>query len=261
MAVKNKRKANNTRKKLGFMSSKIKFVIRSIFIFIFAVLVGIVLSCTIFFKIEKIEFGYSSRYGEEELRENSGININDNIFLLDEKEVSKKMQKKLPYIDEVEIIKKIPSEVLVNVKDSKIDGYVYDNGCYFGINYKGKVLERFENKTEKAFVIDNINFKELEIGEVLRCQDENQEKILLLLLKILNDQDFKNISEINLFNLSDINLIYEDRIKIELGVCENLNYKIRTAKEVVKNRLQQNEKGILDLSTVDNDNKSYFKAY
>jgi hypothetical protein len=53
---------------------------------------------------------------------------------------------------------------------------------------------------------------------------------------------------------------YDNRLKIEIGADEDLNYKVITAKEIIMNKIGSSEKGTLDLKNLKKENRSYFTS-
>ena len=69
------------------------------------------------------------------------------------------------------------------------------------------------------------------------------------------------IEKIKLIDFSDpLNIIinYDNRINMKMGTFEKVDYKFRTAKELINNKISDLEKGDLDLSKLSNGNRSYF---
>ena len=51
----------------------------------------------------------------------------------------------------------------------------------------------------------------------------------------------------------------QNRINILIGNLNELDYKIKTAAEIINNRLSKDESGELDLSMLDQGDTSYFR--
>ena len=76
----------------------------------------------------------------------------------------------------------------------------------------------------------------------------------------MGKNNLNKVTGIN-FN-SGYNLIvgYDNRVEIDFGFYENMDYKIRTAAEIINNKLGAKEAGVLDLSEVSKENRSYFTS-
>ena len=94
----------------------------------FAVLIAVVLlflcimtalSLTVFFNISKIEVMSFEYYTAQEIREASGIQKGENLFLLSTKDVENRLRSVLPYVGEVSIKRKLPSTITLTIEPAK----------------------------------------------------------------------------------------------------------------------------------------------
>ena len=56
----------------------------------------------------------------------------------------------------------------------------------------------------------------------------------------------------------NIMIKYQDRIKIQVGSVDNLDYKLKTASLILSDEIQDNERGILNVSISQDEGRSYF---
>ena len=76
------------------------------------------------------------------------------------------------------------------------------------------------------------------------------------------DNGYQGITEINATDTASVTFTYDDRIRVKLGIPEDLDYKVRTAMTIINENLEKNQanpiKGILDVSRCNTTKRSYF---
>ena len=76
------------------------------------------------------------------------------------------------------------------------------------------------------------------------------------------DNGYQGITEIDATNMADISFTYENRIKVKLGIPEDLDYKIRTAMIIINDKIDSattvKTAGVLDVSRCNTTKRSYF---
>ena len=87
-----------------------------VLLFVLAVGVGVILSLTVFFKIESISASGSSKYSAEQIIAATGIKKGDNLFISSVNE--EKLKTKLPYIEKVTVKRKLPGTYTLKVTDA-----------------------------------------------------------------------------------------------------------------------------------------------
>lgn len=251
--MRKKRKIKLSPKTLRFRRN---FCISSLLIII--LLIGLSLSMTILFKIEKIEISGYTKYSDEEIVNSSLIAKGTNLFVLSKKKVSDAIKKTLPYIDDVKIIKKIPSSVIINVSQTNPKYALQVDDSFLLINEKEKILDVVHDIQDESLCIvkgadigicqpgENIIFKDKETGNALRTIMSS-----IAAYKI-------TVNEIDLSDFSKISLVYEDRVRVNLGISERLDYKLKTASHILKDKIENSERGTLDLSMILENEHSYF---
>lgn len=60
---------------------------------------AVVMALTLFFRVDTIEVTGTERYTEKDVIEASGIQLGDNLFLLNKYEAARSIAEQLPYID------------------------------------------------------------------------------------------------------------------------------------------------------------------
>lgn len=104
------------------------------------IIVGIVLSLTVFFNITKIEVEGNTIYTEKEIIAASGVDIGDNLFLVARDSVRTSISEELPFAGNVEFSNKLPGTLKIKVYDTSVRCAIETKDGYILINENGKVL-------------------------------------------------------------------------------------------------------------------------
>lgn len=110
------------------------------------VVIAVILSLTVFFKVTAVEVDASkSQYSAAQIRDASGIEQGDSLFLLDREKAVDRISTKLPYTGEIIVKRSFPSKVKVFVEDSTVTSAVKYNDKYIVLNESNKVLATANN--------------------------------------------------------------------------------------------------------------------
>ncbi len=221
--------------------------------------IGIVLSLTVLFKIDKVDVDGDTRYDKNKIISECTIKKGENLLLADSKDCKEKVENEFPYIDEVCVNKCIPSKVVLKIKEAQVFGTIeLENNKYAIISDSTKVLDIVDTPPEGFAIIKGTNIKDVELSQHLHLDNDYIKNEFLDITAALRKYDITNVTEIDLANGLNINLIYDGRIRIILGRNDDIDYKVQTANEIIKNKLNSTERGTLDLSVTSEDGHSYF---
>ncbi len=225
-----------------------------------AIIIGVILSLTVLFGTEIIQATQTSHYTQEEIIKASNLRYGDNIFTCDKKTAEENIEKQLPYIQDAKIEIKIPNTLVINVVEAEPAFAIKEDNEYTIINEFGKVLEfSYENEYEAQLVVTPEITKKI-LGEEIEFEENY---VIDMIREIKGSADAYKLMEIIEINVSDVKNIYvnyQNRIKIDLGDQLDLDYKMLTAHEIIEQKLSANDKGRLDVSTCNVGIKaSYFK--
>ena len=91
--------------------------------------VAVVAALTLFFKVETIEVTGANRYQAEEIIAASGVEIGDNLILLDRWRVSQRIYTSLPYITDVRPKQKFPNTLDIEVTETRAAAAIQGAGA------------------------------------------------------------------------------------------------------------------------------------
>lgn len=241
------RKRAIRQKKIRKRRLKIFFVI----MLILSILTSVILCLTVFFPIEKINFKGSKIYTSEQLLKASGIEKGDNLFTVSKSEIESRLRKKLPYVEEIKLERKLPETLNVKVTDAEeFACYFIDNKHYI-VSQSGWVLKTVPEKPTNIYTVYGAKAK-CKVGSQIEFLDSALKDLTDELSAVLLDTEIK-INSIDVSNILSINLQVEDRFEVKLGTSNFLNEKIKHLSGMIE-KISENDGGKIDLSMWANDN-------
>ncbi len=270
------------RKKHALSRKKRRRMLRgALFIFfVLAIVVSAVIGLSqIFCKVDTVTVEYKNKahsskrfYTDKEIKLNSLIENGDNLLFVSSADVSRKLEKNLPYISSAVVKKDFPSGVIIELTEcKKVYSYKAETGYYLA-DEKGKFLELADGKkAEKYTEIICSKVAADKIGEQIKIgkkSDETKEwkdtEKVLDYLELVRKSGMK-ITSVDFTNLNDIYMEYDNRIEIHIGkMSDEANgvtawKKLQLAKKSLDAEDKENpeQKGKLNMTI---SKKAFFKA-
>ena len=225
----------------------------------------IILSLTVLFKTQSFEVSGNTKYAKEDIIATSGIALGDNIFLANKTSASEKLIATYAYIEEANVSFAIPDTITIQIKEA-VPSYIVKSTdtLYLVASSKGRILEQTDNpdKYDLPLFIGN-DLKSSTVGGYIEYANPTTLKVINEIVTVFNDNGYKGITEIDATDTANITFTYDDRIKVKLGLPEDISYKVRTAMTIINEKLDINgaktTEGELDVSGCNTTKKSYFK--
>ncbi len=237
-----KYKRRRRRRGGGFILSLLTFCI---------VIAAIVMSVTVFLKVSDIVVSGETRYEAKDIIQTSGIEIGDNMFMINKFEVADRILEKYPYIEQIKIRRRLPDTFTFEITERVPAAYVMADDLRWLIDKKGYILERIGNdETVNVPKISGVEVVTPYAGGELVLKNEAQ---LLPLREVLGSLSHSgmvaNVARIEIDKLYDIKIIYGDRFLVSLGDTTELPRKIEMLKAVI-GQLAEFDKGTINVSAV-----------
>lgn len=217
------------------------YIILSLFI----VAGAIYLCLNLFFNIEKITVTGNTIYDESEIIKTSGIGKGDNLFKIDTEYAEDKLYSVYNYIEAAEVKRSFPNGVKIMITEAVPFAAVEEADGYTLISTGGKVLERS---------LDEVPYGKITVrGFSTVTNTEEDAKRIKLLQDIMDVMQKLGMKKYNLIDLTDtleITMIYNDRVRVELGNELELEYKLQFVNEIINNKLAESGFFLLDASVV-----------
>lgn len=250
-------------KKVSKRVIKLQKILVSCLIVLVVLVVGVTLSLTVFFKTAEYEINGKTRYDREEIIAACGIKEGENIFLADKQRSEENIINTFPYVAEAEVTFGIPDKIVITIKEGKPCYMVkYAKKQFCVVSREGRILKISEKKVSGLPIVKGVKLKSNTPGSYVEYNNEKNSKTLATLVTSLNSCGFENLSEINVSNKAKITFTYDKRILVQLGLPEDIDYKVRTAKAIITDKLDPNNTGLisgtLDVRSCKETKRSYF---
>lgn len=224
---------------------KRRLIVFFIFLIILLLCVGIALSLTVFFPIEKINISGSKVYTSKQIEDASGVDIGDNLFVLTKSGIEMQLKEKLPYVEKIKLKRQLPDTLNITVTDAdEYACYVVD-GKYYTVSKSGWVLKQTAEAPENLFMISGSK-AECNVGSEIVFKEEKEEQLLLELMNTLSLKKIKT-DYIDITDSISLKIGVEGRFTVELGTSNNIEEKINHLNGMLES-LGEEKTGKINLS-------------
>ncbi len=222
--------------------------------------VAVVAALTMFFKVSTVEVTGSSRYRDGEVAAASGVELGDNLVLLDKYRIAQRIYTELPYVTEARINRKFPSTLVLEVTETSAVASIQGAGGYWLLSAGEKLLEAVDETGAQDYLritgLEAVNpavSARLELPEDSPITLERLGQLLSALerLEMLGRADGLDLSD-----RSDLVLGYDGRFQVIISYDADFDYKLLCLLEAVK-CLEPNERGTIRLNMKE-ANKAHF---
>lgn len=208
--------------------------------------VGTVLSLTVFFKIKSIDVYGETRYSSKEIIKVANVKLESNLVRLDSEAISDKIEKQLPYIEEVKIKKRLPTTLEFNVVAAKIAGYIAAEDGYYIVSTEGKLLEKTADKPEKMAEINGITLEKPVVSQHITGENDNISYVKKI-YEAFGEGMSANITSLSVGDRIDLSFVYNNRVTVKLGsendLAEKLRFVVLTLSDT--NKISEDDMGII----------------
>ncbi|MCL2838944.1 MAG: FtsQ-type POTRA domain-containing protein [Oscillospiraceae bacterium] len=181
-----------------------------------------------------------------ELRARAGEFRGDNIFSTGTQRVISNIMT-LPYVQEANVRRVFPNRIRIWVREKEPQAIIAYGEMFVVIDQTGLVLEVLQEQYNLP-IIRGLNVDRAIPGEILTAENSTNMYVgLLTLNEIIANQMQTNIISIDVTNLTQITLNYENRIRVIMGDTNNLAYRIMFLQNIVET-IPSHEHGTLDMS-------------
>ncbi len=227
------------------------------------VVVAVLLSMIIFFRVDNIVVRGSSYYTEEEVVQVCGVATGDNLLTLSRGKISGSIMAPLKYVESVKVERQLPNTLVIYVTESKPRYAVQDTrGDYFLMTAGGKIVEQISASQAKEFtVVQELVIQPPAIGEEIQIYAESgaeskasgQLTAMKTLLTAIEEANLgRHIASVQIPSSYKISLWYEDRFLVELANTSKIDRKLEYLKIVVEKQ-EAYVTGTVDLSFRDGE--------
>ena len=242
MARRGKYHRRRTRGRFSFLYKVLCFV---------AICAVIAVALTLFFKVQDRHVVGNTHYTGDEIVEASGIQIGDNMFLLNKYDVSARITTTLPYVETVQIRRALPDTLVFQVTECTAPVALVQDGKVWLLSSGGKLVDTAPvSKADQYAQITGFNAVDPVPGQDLTVPEEQSAalKSLLLFLVEMNQRGMlEQTQAIRFEDASQITVRYLDRFDVVIPRNADYAYKLDYLLAVVE-KLEINEKGVIDMT-------------
>lgn len=257
----NKTEIRRRQSKKRRLKNSVRKALVAISLLIVLIAVSIVLSLTVFFKIDTINITGSGVYSSEEVLSNCDISYGDNLFMIKKDVCKERLTRNLPYIYDVKITRKLPATVQLEITDAKVQ-YVIDNEneTFILLDDNFKVLDNASAVgAESAVLITNSVVTSAEKGVPISFEDEAVSDCLSKLSQAIKTTQMTQATSISSTDVNNNYIIYDGRITFALGSCDDIENKIYKGLAACE-KLDESSPGVKGIMTIGTDKQIYFTA-
>lgn len=213
------------------------------------------------FNVKNIKVEGNSYLSEEQVISLSRIEIENNMFKYNKKEIIKNI-KENAYIENVEVKRSIPDTIEIKITERKTSFMIQFANAYAYINNQGYILE-ISNKALEYPILTGFSTPVEELQEGKRLNKEDLKKlsdVLEIMESATSNEIASLITEINIENSDNYVLELKRKNKVvNLGDTSNLSTKMLWIQTF--NKLEGSTKGeiMLNMNLNDDKNKPYFR--
>ncbi len=217
------------------------------------VVLGTVLSLTVFFKITEIRVEGSSVYSQSDVVSLLSVKEGNNLIRVPVKKIEEALFTQLTAADSVTVKRDLPSTLLIQIEDGEAAFQLYDEEKYYQISGKGRIIGITASPADAVGVITGISVTGGKEGDFLQdVIEEEKNTDILILQQAFSEVGIEDISLVDLSDSLSITFFYQDRLRIDIGSFTNLNDKLLLLKETLdKGNIGVEEKGTIDLTRSD----------
>ena len=252
------------RKPMSPLKRKLTRILSTFAIVAVILVVGVVLSLTVLFKTERYEIIGNRLYLDSDIISTCAIDKGENIFLAPKRPAEERIVRRFPYIDSVNVTFGIPDTIRIEIKEA-VEGYLFkvSDNEYLIISTKGRILNRVSDISGHDLpIFIGPTLSSGEIGDYVSYDDDTVLNIIDSITQAFYDNGYQGITEIDATNPAAVTFTYDSRIKVKLGIPEDISYKVRTAMTIINNNIDVNSTnsvmGVLDVSRCNITKRSYF---
>ncbi len=235
------------RKKRHKLKMKRRFVV-FVFLFLCAGVILTVLKAP-FFNITTIECVGQEKLTREQILTAAEVKAGANIFSVNIESVKRKVAA-IPSVDQSNVRRIFPNKIKIWVRECKDAAYIALSGELAVIDSGGKIIrivpDEEETKSGMAEILGVAPVSDMP-GDIISAKDDIVAVQAYKCLDILNETGLlEKVKLIDLTDMSDFRIEYDNRLEIYLGNQENMEYKLRFVSKVIDENISDYEKAKLD---------------
>lgn len=251
--------ATSTTSKKTSKKRNIPVAVKVILVLILIVLLYISASYIPLFNVKNVEVVGNNKISSDKIIELSGINDSINLFKLDKNQIIESITQNA-YIESVEISRKFPNKVELNVVEREAKYMLQFADSYVYINNQGYMLEISNEKLNIPIIVGfTTDLSNIKAGNRINIDDLKKMNMVIKIYETAKTSGIGDfITKIDISNPKNYVLGLEGEGKmVYLGDCSDLNTRIIYLKAILD--ANKGKSGTIYLNVDLNTEKVYFR--
>ena len=236
-----------------------------------AVVLALFVALSLFFKVENIQVSGCEQYTAYQVQQASELNVGDQLLTFSRAKASGKIISALPYVKTVRIGIRLPDTVMIEVVETKVTYQVEDTaGQKWLMDSDGKIVSALTYSDKNYTKVLGVVIEPGQVGQEAVAHQQaqmetdaqgnvipvtvTQAQKLEVALKIAQHLERYGIigqaASLDVTNLYEIELWYEDIFQVLMGDSSRLEYKVECVSVLVAQLLEESAyaTGLIDLT-------------
>ena len=211
----------------------------------------LVAAITLFFRVDTVVITGEKRYTEAEIRQASGVEDGDNLFLLNKYQVIRNIAEALPYIEieNTHIQRKLPDTLLIQVQECGDPLAWTQDGTVWLMSPAGKIVEQTDTAAGHP-TVDGCELLAPSLGGDVSfaLELQNRQESLFALLTALESAELTgDVRAIHLGDPTVLSMDYTESFTVEMPYGADYPRLLRYLTLVIE-ELETNLTGVIDLT-------------
>lgn len=221
---------------------------------ILLILAAVIAGCIVFFRVEEITVTGSTTYTEQQIIAASGVELEDNLFLVQKVPTARRILKAMPYIREVNIRRILPNGLQITVSEcvpvAALEG---EKGSWWIMDSGGKLLEQGDAALAASYLkVTGLTALMPSAGGKLAVSVEESTRLdsLKAILAALEERGmFAQAGSMDLSAVSEIRMTYQDRFTVRMPMySDDFHLLIHTLEAIAESSAVAGRSGTIDLT-------------
>lgn len=156
------------------------------------ILTALLVGCVVFFRVNQVTVEGNSRYTDAEIVAASGVELGDNLFLVNKPQTARSITRRLPYVEKVSPVRLLPDTLELRVVESRAAVVLEVDGVRWLLSRGGKLLEQGDRTLGEGLpLVAGLTPVTPAVGSPMAVAVEDQARLdtLKALLTALTDRD------------------------------------------------------------------------
>ena len=203
--------------------------------------VFLIIAVGVFFRVSEIRINGNVYYKDQDIIDASGIEYGKNIYLVSSSAVSERIVADFPFVKKVDLSRKVPSTVVLDLECDDPMCFEEIEGEYFLLSSGLHVLDRLNSADDLAARYPEVKrlvtsgATEVVVGRDMVFDKEAYAANLNEIVDAVAQSElFEGLTTIDVSDRFNIVLVYAHTVKATLGDSVDLDLKLRFLGEIIK---------------------------